>query len=252
MSNFSYELQEIEGPTAGLVVLQSDEVIEREMRAMMPDTVQLMITRIPSGLQVTPESLRAMDEALPRAAGLLPRGVTIDVIGYGCTSATAQIGPDGVAAQIRKGAETRAVTQPVSALIAACSALGVRRLAFLSPYIKSVSRPLRDLLAQNGLATPVFGSFNEAEDDRVARISGTSIADSAVSLAAQSGVDAVFLSCTNLGCLGVIDSLEAEIGLPVMSSNLVLGWHMGQLAGGLAINAPGRLAPRKLFHTPLT
>ena len=242
MSAIRYELQDFDGPTAGLVVLQSDEVIEREMRAMMPETLRLMITRIASGLRVTPENLGAMAAALPRATGLLPRGVTFDVIGYGCTSATAQIGPQAVAEAIRLGAPARAVTQPVSALIAACAALGVARLAFLSPNIESVSEPLRDALAKSGIRTPVFGSFNEAEEARVARISPASIAEGAKSLAAQGGVEGVFLSCTNLGCLGVIDALEAEIGLPVLSSNLVLGWHMGQLADGVAITAPGRLA----------
>jgi maleate isomerase len=246
MNDFSYELTEFSGPKAGLVVLQTDEVIEREMRAMIPQSVQLMITRIPSGHEVTPESLGAMETALPRAAGLLPRGLTFDVIGYGCTSATAQIGPQAVAEQIRAGAPARAITQPVSGLIAACQALDVNRLAFLSPYIKSVSLPLRALLGTNGIATPVFGSFNEAQEVRVARISERSIARAAKSLAAQGDVDAVFLSCTNLACLGVIAELEAEIGVPVLSSNLVLGWHMGQLAGGTPINAPGRLASHQI------
>ena len=38
----------------------------------------------------------------------------------------------------------------------------------------------------------------------------------------------------------VIDGLENALGLPVLSSNLVLGWHMGQLAG-VAMHGPGRL-----------
>ena len=44
-------------------------------------------------------------------------------------------------------------------------------------------------------------------------------------------MDAVFVSCTNLRSLSVIAEAEARIGKPVLSSNLVLGWHMLRLAG---------------------
>ena len=50
-------------------------------------------------------------------------------------------------------------------------------------------------------------------------------------LAAQGGVDGVFLSCTNLRTLEVISPLEAETGLPLLSSNTGLAWHMLRLAG---------------------
>jgi maleate isomerase len=42
--------------------------------------------------------------------------------------------------------------------------------------------------------------------------------------------------------LDLIAPLEAELGLPVLSSNQVLGWHMMQLARLKApATAPGRL-----------
>jgi maleate isomerase len=38
------------------------------------------------------------------------------------------------------------------------------------------------------------------------------------------GAEAVFLSCTNLPTYDVIPSLEAELGVPVLSANLVTMW----------------------------
>ncbi len=123
------------------------------------------------------------------------------------------------------------MTEPVSALVAACAALGLRRLALLSPYVERVSERLRTVLAERGVETPVFGTFAEAEEARVARIPPASVVRAATALADSADVDGLFLSCTNLNTLPAIPALEAETGLPVLSSNLVLAWHMTQLAG---------------------
>ena len=39
------------------------------------------------------------------------------------------------------------------------------------------------------------------------------------------------ISCTNLRCLRIIPRIEARTGIPVISSNQALGWHMLRLAG---------------------
>jgi len=148
-----------------------------------------------------------------------------------------------VAALVAAVCQTRHVTEPLSALVAACGHLGVSKLAFLSPYTETVSDTLRGALAARGVDSPVFGSFDEAEETRVARIDGASVMAAARHLARTGGAEALFLSCTNLRSFGVIDAIEAEIGLPVLSSNLVLGWHMFRLSGVQA-QGPGTLLRR--------
>ena len=113
-------------------------------------------------------------------------------------------------------------------------------MAFLSPYIEDVSGTLRAVLATGGVKTPVFGSFAEAEEAKVVRISGPSIIAAATDLCHGADVDALFLSCTNLRTMDVIDPLEQAIGMPVLSSNQVLAWHMARLAN-LPAQGPGRL-----------
>ncbi|TDE38293.1 maleate cis-trans isomerase family protein [Antarcticimicrobium sediminis] len=234
MQVFSFDTEPRSRPTLGLVALQVDERIEADFRQLLPASVDLMVTRIPSGRDVTPQTLAQMEADLPQAAALLPGTVDFDVIGYGCTSGAAQIGPDRVASGLRNGARCTHVSEPVSALVAACRALGLHRLALLSPYVDTVSERLRAVLSHHGIETPVFGSFNEAEEARVARITPGSVARAARALAPAapvSPVDALFLSCTNLNTLPVVPTLEREIGLPVLSSNLVLAWHMLRLSG---------------------
>ncbi len=229
--------------TLGLIALQSDETIEHDLHRMIPsEGVSLLVSRVPSGLEVSTETLSEMKGHLSEAASLFPRPTRFDAVGYGCTSGTAVIGAPVVAEQVKAGCTTKSVTEPVSGLIAACKALDLKTLGFLSPYVEEVSQSLRSTLERAGIATPVFGSFDEAEEAKVARIDRRSIIDAAVHLAGTGSVEGLFLSCTNLRTLDVIEEIEDKTGLTALSSNLVLGWHLAR-SGGVAIhNRFGRLS----------
>ena len=218
-------------PMLGLIALQADRSIEDDLRRLMPSDVSLLVSRVPSRVQVTLDTLAEMEGALTGAASLFPVGHRFDVVGYGCTSGTAQIGAQTVATRLQAGTDVQHVTQPLSALIAACNALGVKRIAILSPYVASVSDRLRDVLRDGGIASPAFASFDEANEAAVAQIDDASIMDAAGALMADADVDGLFLSCTNLRTLDVVAPLQERFGVPVLSSNLVLAWHMLQLAG---------------------
>lgn len=225
-------------PRLGLVVLQADETIEADFRRLLPDA-PLLVTRVPSGREVTRATLAAMEGEITAACRLFPAGAAMSVVGYGCTSGTSVIGAERVAALVRAGVDAAHVTEPVSALVALCRERGVRRLGFVSPYIEPVSRTLRDVLEDHGIAVASFGSFAVAEEARVSRIDAASV--TAAARAHAENVDAVFLSCTNLRTLPAIAALGAPdtpdapdapgLAVPVWSSNTVLAWHMARLAG---------------------
>ncbi|MEX0287062.1 MAG: Asp/Glu racemase [Paracoccaceae bacterium] len=234
MAAYDYDLDTAQPPRLGMVVLQTDEQLERDFRQLIPSDVALYVSRVPSGAEVSPESLQEMETHLEAAAGLLPAAYPFRAVGYGCTSGTAQIGSDRIAELVVAGTWTQAVTEPVSALVAACRHLGIKRLALLSPYVENVSSRLRTVLAEAGIETPVFGSFDEAEEVKVARIHPDSIVTAAVDLAEDTNTEALFLSCTNLRGVEAGPEIARRIGRPVLSSNLVLAWHLCQLAGVLA------------------
>lgn len=231
----------------GLIVLQSDETIEHDFRRLLPpEGVGLYHSRVQSAPDVTTETLAQMEQSIPDAAHLLPRPVAFDVVGYGCTSGTSVIGAETVSELVRAGCTTRAVTEPLTALIAACRTLGIRRLAFLSPYMADVSAALRGALSKAGIECPVFGSFEEVMETLVARIEQEAVLEAAVDLASDQQAEAVFLSCTNLRTLDVLAEIEARSGKPALSSNQVLAWHMMQLAG----MAPEHEHFGRLFKAP--
>jgi maleate isomerase len=216
----------------GVIVLQSDETLEREFSAIFDiDGVGLYNSRIPFADSVTPDTLIRMKEEIPGSASLFPSATPLDVIAYGCTSGTTMIGIAEVEAAIHTVQPQAKVTNPVSAVLAACEKLKVRKLGFLTPYMPSVSRAMQALLETHGLEIAAFGSFEQESDRAVARISARSVIDAIVEVASGGKVDAVFASCTNLRTFSLIDEAEKRIGMPVLSSNQALAWHMLHLAG---------------------
>jgi len=111
------------------------------------------------------------------------------------------------------------MTTPVTGAIAGFKALGVKRIALLTPYIDPVNRLFRRFVQRSRHEVPVIGSFNHENDNDVARISGDSIRRAALELGKHPSVDAVFVSCTSIRLAETAKALEAELGKPVTSSN---------------------------------
>lgn len=227
----------------GVVVLQTDETLEPELRSVLEDEdIALYHSRIPNSNDVTPETLHAMAAEMPRALQLLPVTRPLDVVAYGCTSASTVIGQDKVAAMIQAAHPSAATTDPITAVIAACRHLGVRRLGMVTPYTLDVSAKMQALLESAGIAITAFASFEQSSDALVARIAPQSVRHAVETVGRSANVEAVFASCTNLRTFAILDAAEAALGKPVISSNAALAWHMRQQAGlGAIASGPGRL-----------
>ncbi len=216
----------------GLVVLATDHTIEHEWRKMLGiEGVAFYESRIFNSSTITPETLAAMEAGLAGAVGLIRPGERLDVVAFGCTSATMVIGEEGVFARIREARPGIACTTPITAAVAGLQALGARRIALLTPYIDRINRMMRRFIEERGLEVPVMGSFNHENDNEVARIKPTSIAAAVQELGLRPEVDAVFVACTSLRVAERVAAMEALIGKPVTSSNHAMAWHALRLAG---------------------
>ena len=230
---FDFDLSSDENSPSpmGLVVLQVDETIEGELReAFRASKHQIFVTRIPSGLEVTAETLTGMEQHIKASAKLLPQSREFSVIGYGCTSASAIIGSEKISELIKSGCHTKEVTNPLLAATEYAKHIKVSKLALLSPYIEEVNTPLRKAFGNNGLSTEVFGTFGEGKEEKVARISESSTIEAAITLGQNESVEAVFISCTNLRTFNCLGKIANQINKPVFSSNQSLAWHMKVLS----------------------
>jgi maleate isomerase len=219
--------------TIGLVVLATDYTIEHEWRYIMSNLegVALYESRIFNDTQITPETLRAMEPRIAAAVDLILPGSTLDVVAYGCTSASMAIGEEKVFANIRSVRPGVRCTTPITAAFAAFRAFRAQRIGVLTPYRADVNRIVADYIRARGFDVPVFGSFNEENDGTVARISPASIKNGIESITKIAAIDAVFVSCTSVRLAEAAADLERGIGIPVTSSNHAMAWHALRLAG---------------------
>ncbi len=216
----------------GLVVLATDHTIEHEWRRIMTlDGVGLYHSRIMNSASITPETLKEMERDIAAMTAVIRPGERLDVVAFGCTSATIVIGEEGVFARIREARPGVACTTPVTAAVAGFGALGVRRIALLTPYVASINHMMRDFIVGRGLEVPVMGSYSHENDNEVARIDAASIRRAALELGREPSVEGVFVSCTSLRVAEIAADLERELGKPVTSSNHAMAWHALRLAG---------------------
>ena len=217
----------------GLIVLATDFTIEHEWRKIMTPLsgVALYQSRILNDAQITPETLRAMEPRIAASTDVILPGGELDVVAYGCTSASMAIGEEKVFEKIRSVRPTAKCTTPITAAFAAFRAMNARRIGVLTPYRADVNRIVADYVQARGFEVPVFGSFNEQNDGIVARITPAAIRDGIDRLRSEAAIDAVFVSCTSVRLAEAAAEIEAETGMPVTSSNHAMAWHALRLAG---------------------
>lgn len=227
----------------GLVTLATDQTIEDEFRRIVPAAGGAVYhTRLWNDAAINEQTLRAIEGRISPAARLLLPGVGMDVVAFGCTSASMVIGSDRVEALVHESLPGCRVTTPLRATVAALQACGARRVALLTPYVKSVNDGIRSWLENEGFTVPATGSFSESDDLVVARIDAASVLAAGTRLLKEEDCDALFVSCTSIRILEVVEPLERLSGAMVTSSNHAMAWHALRLARLPTQGAgPGRL-----------
>jgi maleate isomerase len=217
----------------GLIVLATDYTIEHEWRQVFAglDGIALYASRIHNENRITPETLRAMEPRIIECARVITPDTPVDVIAYGCTSASMAIGEERVFANIRQARPDVKCTTPITAAFAAFDAFKAKRIGVLTPYPADVNKIVSDYIAARGYRVPVFGSFNADRDTVVARITPQSIERGVREIIRHGDVDAVFVSCTSVRLMQACAELEGNLGIPLTSSNHAMAWHALRLAG---------------------
>jgi maleate isomerase len=233
----------LESPPPGIgVVAPFDLALDRELWGWTPAPVSLYVTRTPH-VEV-PVSL-ALAEALGDH-GVVARACR-DVASAGpaatvylCTSGSFVSGLAGEA-RLRAAMETGGARQAITtsgALLEALEALGARHVAVGTPYDAELTERLVAFLAEAGVSTTGSGHLGMEAD--IWRLSAGTVRDLARTLPLDRA-DAVFLACTNLPTFDVIPALEQELGIAVLSANLVSMWAALRRLGCVAHDRPERL-----------
>jgi maleate isomerase len=214
----------------GLIELATDQTSEHEFRRLLQlPGVDFYVSRIWNDATITPDTLAAMARDIEKCAHVILPDLRIDVMGFTCTSGAMVIGEDKVFSLMRAARPAVACTSPITAAMAGMTALGLKRIALLTPYLQSINDLMRSYIESRGVAVPVMGSFNNSNDDEVARISLESTRAAAIDLGKSQHVDGIFVSCTSIRTIDVICDVEAAIGKPMLASNPAQAWHLLRL-----------------------
>jgi maleate isomerase len=217
----------------GLLYL-SDGDLDAEFWQLVPSYVTVHITRtwVPEG-PLTIQAHQALaesgdiEESARRLAVIRP-----DVIVYADTSITFFRGPDydeEIARRMQEATEIPATTTS-TAVVRALKTLGVERVTVLAPYLDEVSERLRLFLEGNGLQVVGYRSLNLGMGLDIGALSSSRVFE----LAREADVprsQGLFISCTALSTVDIIESLESDLGKPVVTSNQATMWRALRMAG---------------------
>ena len=222
------------------VVTPYDFALDRELWRWVPGQVSLHLTRTPyQDIPVSVAQALAVSD-LETVARCTRDLLVVEpaAVAYGCTSGSFLRGLAGeaalVAAMIEAGAPSAVTTS--GALIAAAHALDIKKVAVVTPYDAAVGGKLSAYLTEAGVEVTAHSDMGLT--GRIWTVPYEVTADLA-RRTAQSGGDAVFVSCTNLPTYDLIASLEQELGVPVLTANQVTMWAVLAAAGVAAIG-PGQ------------
>ena len=223
-----------EGPgrfRIGLVALSNDYVTERDFMNMRPnDDVVIYTSRVPNTPDCTVETLQQMQPHITQAASLIVPEGRLDVIAYSCTSGTAVMGFDKVQALIQAARPGIPCVTPITSSLAALDQFGAKRIAVLTPYVDDVNVDIAKYLEASGQKISAFTSFKIASNEAMAKISPESIYQTALT-ADRDDADALFISCTAIRAVDVIEKIEQKLGKPVITAVQAMFWQALRLAG---------------------
>ena len=208
----------------GLLVPAVHNTMERELWSMVPDGVTVSTARIVCEREGTAETLRSMSSKVRRLA----RGVITAeprVVLFGCTSASFYQGSAWNAA-FQKELSDIAGLPAISTSGAMAEALqrnNVRKVDVVTPYVETTNERLRRYLESEGIAVNNLGTFDMLDMFDHARIQPTDVYQK-VRETVTDEADAVFVACTQVRVMEVVDLLEKDLGKPVFQrqSSVVL------------------------------
>jgi maleate isomerase len=210
----------------GLIIPSSNRLTEPQMRQYAPRGVEVHVTR----LRMTGASHVPLSELMPRIveATAALDDARCDVIIFHCTASSMEAGLAGErqVLEAMRGATEKPVATTASAVLAAFDALEVRRIALVSPYARATHEHELTFLAEAGLQVVAERALElPSSDGYIAEPPATWLRVGQDIMQSAPDADALFLSCTNIHSLPVIDLLESRVARPVVASNQAVLWY---------------------------
>ena len=218
-------------PRIGLITLGSDFRIEKDFNNVIHGkNIDLFVNRIHCYNPLTNETLAKMaDEITDVTKEILP-GEKLDCVAYGCTSGTVAAGYDSIKEKVNLAKPEAKVTTPITSAIKVLKEKKIKNISIFTPYTETINQSIVDYFQESRINIKSLHYFDIASDIDIGKVDGDYLFKVLSSLNLDES-EALFISCTALPALDLIDKLEKKLNKLVLSSNQTLIWDALNLVG---------------------
>lgn len=236
-SSTALTYESVSRPKVGMIVLTTDYRCESDfyyLRQKHNVNFDVYVNRISFQNPISEASLAGLVDDVKRVVdGILP-GDRLDAVVFNCTAASAILGEQKIREAIKLDTPLITTAAASATQIKQASLAGVD---LLCPYDKKVSIRLADYFESLGVKVNSLTCLDINDDRDIARLDKASIMRAALE-ASTENADGLFMSCTNLNAVELIDELTNCLKKPIFSSNLATFYTVCETLG-LELNSNG-------------
>jgi len=218
------KFNKFQNPKIGLIALASDYMIEKDFIKIIKDEeIDFFVNRIECFNPLTKENLIKMSEKVTEVTKDILPDEKIDCVAYGCTSGTIAAGYEVIQKKIKSAKPEAIVTTPSTASIKALRKLNVNKIAIFTPYSKKLNDEVLDFFKKENFEIKANSYFNIESDIDIGKVDPNYLYE-VLSNMNLNDAEVLFVSCTALPVLSIINKLEEKLNKIVLSSNQTLIW----------------------------
>jgi maleate isomerase len=214
----------------GFIIMSTDLAAESDFYDLVPGGVGVHVTRLKTEDITNNETLAQHIDNMAEAAARLQPDVKPDVISYHCTSGSIINGEKRVMDEILKGAPYTKPMTLITAIVDVLHELSIKKLVVGTPYIDEINTVEAEFLTSKGFDVLDIQGLNLKTGIDFGQLTPKYIKDFALEID-HDDADALFLSCSGIRAIEVIQEVEDAIGKPVITSNQAQMWSCLRRAG---------------------
>lgn len=226
----------------GLIVPANNAVIEPEFWSVLPPDHAVHATRILAKGDLTPQAIRRMEGDTEAAVEAIA-ATGVDVIAYCDMVTTFVMQAQWNESRMQRFAEATGVPciSAWTALRDALGALDVRRLAIGTPYPASIHALVPDFFRGHDFEVRSNATLDILSMRDVPKVDAMRLRAFLRQLDLRD-CEALVLLATDLPTFACIPAIEAEFGIPVLTSNQTILWRaLSELGSATEVRNLGRL-----------
>ena len=211
-------------PRVGLIALASDFTIEKDFINVIKDKkIDFFVNRIECYNPLTKENLIKMSDKVTEVTKDILPDQELDCVVYGCTSGTIAAGHASIEKRVKEAKPMADVSTPSTAAIKALKKMNIKKVSIFTPYSKKLNDDVLDYFESEGFEVTSNLYFDIQDDYDIGKVDQNYLYE-VLSKIDLNDADALFVSCTALPVLEIIDKLEKKLDTIVLSSNQALIW----------------------------